>query len=144
MFPSSSVTRRALKRVVRSKTAMVLIAAVLGAAVAAAVAVADTWTSTVQNDSNAHLRIVYTYANNFDSGWHFHPGVAIVQITKGSLTLTQAPDCKPKTVSAGDTVIEVPYHATRAVGVGETAWTTTFVLANSEAPTTPVSGNPCP
>jgi hypothetical protein len=123
---------------------MVFVAAILAAALAAAVALADTWTSTVQNDSNAHLRIVYTYASNFDSGWHFHPGVAIVQVTKGSLTITKASDCKPKTVSAGDTSIEIPYIPTRAVGVGETAWTTTFVLANSQPPTTPVTTSPCP
>lgn len=114
------------------------------AAVFAAVALADTWTSTVENDSNAHLRIVYTYANYFDSGWHFHPGVAIVQVTKGSLTVTQATDCKPKTVSAGETSIEVPYVPVRATSVGEAAWTTTFVLANSAPPTTPVTGSPCP
>jgi quercetin dioxygenase-like cupin family protein len=139
----SKATRRAVKSVISSKTAMVLIAAVLGGGVVAAVALADTWTSTVENDSNAHLRIVYTYANNFDSGWHFHPGVAIVQVTKGSLTVTQASDCKPKTVSAGETSIEVPYVPVRAVGVGETAWTTTFVLANSAPPTTPITTSPC-
>jgi len=141
---SFKVPRRPVKGVIRSKRSIVLAAAVLGAAVAAAVALADTWTSTVENDSNAHLRIVYTYANNFDSGWHFHPGVAIVQVTKGSLTVTSASDCKPKTVSAGETSIEVPYVPVRAVGLGETAWTTTFVLANSAPPTTPVSAAPCP
>ena len=144
MRSSLKPVRRALQRLVYSKISLVLVAALLGGAVVAAAAVGDVWTTTVQNDSNAHLRIVYTYASNFDSGWHYHPGVAIVQVTKGALTITQAPDCKPKLVSAGETSIEVPYHATRAVGVGETAWTTTFVLANSEPPTTPVSTNPCP
>jgi quercetin dioxygenase-like cupin family protein len=128
----------------RRKRFVLLVLAGVIAAFLAAVALADTWTSTVENDSNAHLRVVYTYANNFDSGWHFHPGVAIVQVTKGSLTVTQASDCKAKTVSAGETSIEVPYVPVRAVGVGETAWTTTFVLANSVTPTTPVSGSPCP
>ena len=123
---------------------MALVAAVLGAAVVAAVGLAGVWTQTVENDSNAHLRIVYTYASGFDSGWHMHPGVAIVQITKGTMVITQSSDCKPKTVSAGETSIEVPYTPVRAVGVGEIAWTTTFVLANSEPPTIPVSGNPCP
>lgn len=78
------------------------------------------------------------------TGWHTHPGIAIVQVQKGSLTITQASDCKPKTVSAGDTSIEIPYVPVRAVGVGEIAWTTTFVLGNGEAPTTPISGSPCP
>ena len=123
---------------------VVLGVAVLTAALLAAGAIADIWTQTVENDSNAHLRIVYTYANNFDSGWHFHPGIAIVQVTKGSLTVTSASDCKPKTVSAGDTSIEIPYVPVRAVGVGDTAWTTTFVLANSAPPTTPITTAPCP
>ena len=129
-----------------AKTRIVVILAVAAssAALLAAAAIGDVWTSTVQNDSNAHLRIVYTYANNFDSGWHYHPGVAIVQVTKGALTITESTDCKPKVVSAGETSIEVPYRAVRATSVGETAWTTTFVLANSEAPTTPVSASPCP
>ena len=136
--------RRALRGLVASKISLVLVAALLGGGVVAVAAFGDVWTSTVENDSNAHLRIVYTYANNFDSGWHFHPGVAIVQVTKGALTVTQASDCKPKTVSAGETSIEVPYVPVRATGVGETAWTTTFVLANSEPPTTPVKTSPCP
>ena len=129
---------------VNRKRFVFLVVTAMIAAVFAAVALADTWTSTVENDSNAHLRIVYTYANNFDSGWHFHPGVAIVQVTKGALTVTQASDCKPKTVSAGETSIEVPYVPVRATSVGEVAWTTTFVLANSASPTTPVSASPCP
>ena len=129
---------------VNRKRFVFLVVTAMIAAVFAAVALADTWTSTVENDSNAHLRIVYTYANNFDSGWHFHPGVAIVQVTKGALTVTQASDCKPKTVSAGETSIEVPYVPVRATSVGEVAWTTTFVLANSEPPTTRVSASPCP
>ncbi len=121
-----------------------LVVAGVTATVLAAVAFAGVWTSTVENDSNAHLRIVYTYASNFDSGWHTHPGLAIVQVTHGSLVITLASDCKPRTVSAGDTYMEVPYVPVRAVGVGEIGWTTTFVLANSAPPLTPVSGNPCP
>ncbi len=136
--------KSALRGFVRSKGGIALVLAVLVAAITATVALADVWTQTVQNDSNAHLRIVYTYANGFDSGWHTHPGISIVQVKKGTLTFTSTIDCKPKTVSAGDTSIEPPYTPVRAVATGETAWTTTFVLANGEPPTTAVSGNPCP
>jgi hypothetical protein len=136
--------KSASRGLLRSKQSIALMAALLVAAAVASVGLADIWTQTVQNDSNAHLRIVYTYASNFDSGWHYHPGVAIVQVRKGTLTITNSIDCKPKTVSAGDTSIEVPYTAVRATSVGEAAWTTTFVLANGEPPTTTVSTNPCP
>ncbi len=136
--------KSALRGCVRSKGGIALVVAVLVAAITAAVGLADVWTQTVQNDSNAHLRIVYTYANGVESGWHTHPGLAIVQLKKGTLTITNAVDCKPKTVSAGDTSIEVPYTPVRAVATGEVAWTTTFVLANAEPPTTAVGANPCP
>lgn len=132
------------RRLLRLKKSIALIATVLVAATVGSIGLADVWTQTVQNDSNAHLRIVYTYASNFDSGWHYHPGVAIVQVKKGTLTITNAVDCKPKTVSVGDTSIEVPYTPVRATSVGEAAWTTTFVLANNESPTTAVSTSPCP
>jgi hypothetical protein len=122
-----------------------LAAVVLGGAVAAGVGLAGAWTTTVQADNNpAVIRVVNTYAGNFDSGWHYHPGLAVVQVMKGSLTITEGTGCKPKTVSAGDTYIEIPFVPARAVGVGEIQWTTTFVLVNGAPPTTPVSESPCP
>jgi hypothetical protein len=133
-----------LRGLLRSKKMLALFAVVVVAAAVASVGLADIWTQTVQTDSAARLRVVYTYANNFDSGWHYHPGVAIVQVKKGSLTITNSVDCKAKTVSAGDTSIEIPYTAVRATSVGEAAWTTTFVLANGDPPATAVSTNPCP
>jgi len=129
----------------RSRYFVAVVAAVLGAAVVAAVGLAGAWTTTVQTDSKpAVLRVVNTYAGNFDSGWHSHSGIAIVQVTKGSLVITEGYDCKPKTVAVGDSFFEVPYTPVRAVGVGEIQWTTTFVLANDEPTTIPVSKSPCP
>jgi len=119
------------------------VAAVLGAAVVAAVGMAGAWTTSVQADANARVRVVYTYAGNFDSGWHTHPGLTIVQVVKGSLAITQG-SCTPKVVSAGDSYIEVPNVPVRAVGLGEIAWTTTFVLPVEVAVATPVATSPCP
>ena len=111
----------------------------------AAVGLAGAWTTTVQTDSKpAVLRVVNTYAGNFDSGWHTHSGIAIVQVMKGTLTITEGFDCKPKTVGPGETSIEIPYSPVHAVGLGEIQWTTTFILANGEPTTIPISGNPCP
>lgn len=40
------------------------------------------------------------------SGWHFHPGPAIITVTSGLLTLDQARDCSITTYSAGKVGIE--------------------------------------
>ena len=141
--PTHDLKKRGAMRIFRSKIGLALVF-VLGLASAfAALAVAGIWTQNVVNDTNnVRLRIVHTYAGNFDSGWHTHPGLAIVQVTKGALQITQG-SCTPKTVSAGDTSVEIPYVPVRAVGLGEIEWTTTFILAYGEAATTPVATSPC-
>ena len=116
------------RRHIRSNKFIALVAAVVGAAVVAAVGLAGVWNQTVQYDgNNVRLRVVSTSAGNFDSGWHIHPGLAIVQVLKGSLAITQG-SCTPKVVSAGDTYVELPYVPVRAVGLGEINWTTSFVI----------------
>ena len=128
----------------RSKRSFALLAAVLGAAVMAAVGLAGLWTTTVSQDTNnVRLRVVQTTAGNFDSGWHTHPGLVVVNVTKGSLAFTGA-NCITKTYSAGDTFIEVPYVPARVVGLGELTWTVTYVVGYGDALATPVSQSPCP
>ena len=128
----------------RSKRSFALLAAVLGAAVMAAVGLAGLWTTTVSQDTNnVRLRVVQTTAGNFDSGWHTHPGLVVVNVTKGSLAFTGA-NCITKTYSAGDTFIEVPYVPARVVGLGELAWTVTYVVGYGDALLTPVTTSPCP
>lgn len=130
--------------VFRSKKVIALVAAVLGAAVVAAVGLAGVWNTTVSQDTNnLHMRVVQTTAGNFDSGWHIHPGVVIVNVTKGSLAFTGA-NCITKTYSAGDSFIEVPYVPARVVGLGELTWTVTYILGYGDALATPVSQSPCP
>lgn len=134
----------AKRRAFRSKKRIALVAAVLGAAVMAAVGLAGVWNQTVSQDTtNVRMRVVQTTAGNFDSGWHTHPGLVFVQVTKGSLAFTQA-NCTTKTYSAGDTFIEVPYVPGRVVGLGELAWTVTYVVGYGDALATPVSPSPCP
>ena len=128
----------------RSKRSFALLAAVLGAAVMAAVGLAGLWTTTVSQDTNnVRLRVVQTTAGNFDSGWHTHPGLVVVNVTKGSLAFTGS-NCITKTYSAGDTFIEVPYVPARVVGLGELTWTVTYVVGYGDALATPVSQSPCP
>ena len=128
----------------RSRKIIALIAAVLGAAVMAAAGLAGLWTTTVSQDTNnVRLRVVQTTAGNFDSGWHTHPGLVVVNVTKGSLAFTGA-NCITKTYSAGDTFIEVPYVPARVVGLGELTWTVTYVVGYGDALLTPVTTSPCP
>lgn len=80
----------------------------------------------------------------FSSGWHTHPGIAIVQVHKGYLKIYDQ-TCVPTIVEAGETYIETPERAVNVVGKGQIKWTTTLILANS-APGEPdrhPADNPC-
>ena len=133
----------------RSKTFLVLLAMLVTAATAAAIAIAAVTSQTVITDtSNVHLRVQRTTAEGFDSGWHIHPGIAIVQVEEGSINLYEN-SCTPKTLAAGSTSIEIPFRPVRAIATGHVVWTTTFVL-NGPDPfqislSTYAPGlNPCP
>jgi hypothetical protein len=70
----------------RSRRLLALVAALLGAGAVAGVGVAGVWWQDVPVDTtNVRYRLVHTTAGNFDSGWHIHPGLAIVQVQKGTL-----------------------------------------------------------
>jgi quercetin dioxygenase-like cupin family protein len=115
--------------------AIVALAAAAGVAVAAQTMVTDT--------DNVHLRIVKSQVDDgFDSGWHTHPGPAIVQVQKGRFKIFQG-SCEPTTVRAGETYIEVPNVPVLAVAKGPIEWTTTLIYETGQAAGTPVA-SPCP
>jgi len=119
-----------------------LVAGVVLAAALGAVAIAAVTSQTVLADgTNLHIRVVKTVANDFDSGWHVHPGPAIVQVEQGSLQITQG-SCTPKTVSAGETYIEIPFVPVRAVATGNVVWTSTVLGKYEDRLLTPVA-SPC-
>ena len=126
--------------VLRSKMGLVVGGVVLGIVLGASVAMAA---STIVTDTdNVHLRIVESqFENGFDSGWHRHPGPAIVQVEKGYFRLFQG-TCEPKIVGPGQTFIEVPNVPVRAVAKGAIEWTTTLIYETGQAAATPAS-NPC-
>jgi len=129
-------------RVLRSKKTFVLAGAVVAAAVLTAVGMSAATSQTVMADgTNLHIRVIKTAANDFDSGWHIHPGPAIVQVQQGSFQITQG-SCTPKTVAAGDTYIEVPDVPVRAVATGAIVWTTTLLGRYEDRLLTPVA-SPC-
>jgi hypothetical protein len=84
----------------------------------------------------------------FDSGWHTHPGIAVVQVKSGTFEITQV-GCNATTVGPGQTYIEIPNTPIRAVSQGAIKWTTTLLLWNtggSAAPSPPPATNvssPC-
>ena len=115
--------------------AIVAVTAGAGVAVAAQTVATDT--------DNVHLRIVKSqFDAGFDSGWHTHPGPAIVQVQKGRFKLFQG-SCEPMTVRAGESYIEVPSVPVLAVAKGEIEWTTTLLYESGQPAATPVA-SPCP
>jgi hypothetical protein len=130
-------------RLLRPKKVLVLVGAVLVAAALTAVGISAVTSQTVLADgTNLHIRVVKTAANDFDSGWHIHPGPAIVQVQEGSFQITQG-SCTAKTVAAGDTYIEIPFVPVRAVATGRIVWTTTLLGRYEDKLLTPVD-SPCP
>ncbi len=136
-------------RLLRSKKFLVLLGGIVAAGIGAAIAIAAVTSQSVITDTTSvHLRIQKTIADGFDSGWHVHPGIAIVQVQEGSIQIYEN-GCTPKTVAAGDTSIEVPFQPVRAIATGHVVWTTTFVLNGPDLFQIPLSSyspglNPCP
>ena len=110
----------------------------------------------VDTFGNLRLRIVESEyvpkadEPRFDSGWHIHPGLAIVQVKSGTFDITQV-GCTPTKVGPGQTFIEIPNTPVRAVSEGAITWTTSLLLWNtggssafSPAALTPLSSGPCP
>ena len=140
-----------MSRVRRSKRLFALfVVLVAGALVTGAVAYAAiTSRQIIAEGVGLKYQFVRTSAEGFDSGWHVHPGLVVVQVEEGSFQFTQA-SCTPKTVGAGETFIEVPWKPVRAVATGHVKWTTSiFVPVNEQlsipfAAYNPGQTPPCP
>jgi quercetin dioxygenase-like cupin family protein len=123
-----------------------LAALALSAVVGVSVAVAAVTSSVVVADTNTvREKIVQTeVSGGFESGWHIHPGPAIVQVQDGQIMIFQN-SCHPRILNAGDTYIEIPGVPVDAVVKDSARWTTTFILPNS-APGQPdrvAASDPC-
>jgi len=133
----------------RSKRFLVLLVGVVAAGVTAAVALPAVISQSVMTDTTAvHLRIQRTAADGFDTGWHVHPGLSIVQVEQGSIQIYEN-GCTAKTLGPGDTFLEIPFQPVRAIGTGHDVWTTTLVLNGPDLFQIPLSSyapglNPCP
>jgi hypothetical protein len=136
----------------RSKKFLVLLAALVSAgAVVSIAAPAVIARQALAEGTNLQYRFerVSTDASGFDSGWHIHPGLVIVQIEAGSVQFTQG-SCTPKTFGPGETIVEVPWKSARFVATGAATWTTTFFVPASQPLSvpqrayTPEQPSPCP
>jgi quercetin dioxygenase-like cupin family protein len=47
-----------------------------------------------------------TWQPGGSSGWHFHPGVALVNVVEGDLEVTWERDCVPRSYSAGESFFD--------------------------------------
>jgi hypothetical protein len=132
-----------------SKRFVVLLAVIVAAGIAAGIAISAVISQSVTVDtSSIRLHVERRVADGFDSGWHIHPGLAIVQVEVGSIQIYEE-GCTPKTIGPGDTYIEVPYQPVRGIATGHVVWTTTFVTNYSDPSLIPLSAyspgaNPCP
>lgn len=84
------------------------------------------------------VRVVHTVQpDGFSSGWHTHPGPAIVAVTRGMFRIYQG-SCEPVLLGPGQAYIETPGVPVLATTSGETEWTTTLLLPIGVPPATPV------
>ena len=99
-------------------------------------------TTTTRDTSDVRLRVLQSsFQDGFDSGWHTHPGLVVVQVTEGKFKFFQG-SCEPVVVQAGEHFLEVPFVPIRAVGYGHVEWTTTQILPAADPPLTVVT-DPC-
>ena len=70
----------------------------------------------------------FVLAPGGQSGWHLHPGPAVVTVMSGELTLDQA-DCSSATYSAGKVAVEPTgdVHRVRNVGTTDLEFWVTFL-----------------
>jgi hypothetical protein len=135
-------------RFLRSKKFLVLFGLFAAGAGAAVAIAAVTSQSVIADSTSVRLRVLHTSAEGFDSGWHIHPGLAIVQVQEGSANIYEN-SCTPTTVAAGATFVQVPYTPVRVIATGHFVWTTTLVLNAPDPAQISLSAyspgyNPCP
>lgn len=139
--------------VARTKRIVVLLVALIAAGAVlvtvAAAAVISRQTFAEGEGLKYRFERVVTDASGFDSGWHIHPGLVVVQIEAGSVQFYQG-SCTARTFGPGDTLVEVPWKPARFVATGSAAWTTSFLVPTGQQLSvglgaySPQQPNPCP
>ena len=134
-------------RVLRSKKFLIPLTAAVAAGASAAIAISASTSQVIIDTTAVHMRIAKQTLDNFDSGWHIHPGLVVIKIHEGSVQVYEN-GCSPKTVGAGETTFEAPYEPIR-VKTTHAVETVTFILNGPDPVAVPLSAyspgyNPCP
>jgi hypothetical protein len=78
------------------------------------------------------------------TGWHIHPGVALVNMVEGTLEVVWENDCTPHLYSAGDGWLDMgEVHTATAVSDGARAYVTFLGIPNGQPATIWVSPRSC-
>ena len=88
-----------------------------------------------------------TFQAGGSTGWHTHPGPALVTVKTGQLTLHRAKGCTTRTFSAGQTFLEFgprDVNLTRNETGGVTETVVTFLLPVGAPITVDAPAPPCP
>ena len=88
-----------------------------------------------------------TFQAGGSTGWHTHPGPALVTVKAGALTLHRAKGCRSRTFSAGQTFLEFgpdDVNLTRNETGGVTETVVTFLLPVGAPITVDAPAPPCP
>ena len=144
-------TGRAPKAARARKLLVSMVVVVVGAVLASVAYAAVASRQVFAEGSSLSYRFerVSSDAAGFDSGWHIHPGLVLVQIEAGSVQFTQG-SCTARTFGPGDLIAEVPWKPARFVAAGATTWSTSFIVPTGQQLSvpqraySPEQANPCP
>ncbi len=62
--------------------------------------------SNLPRDASNMIMIKATWEPGGSSGWHTHPGPAVISVVEGEVTVTNANDCVPRTYGEGDAFLD--------------------------------------
>ncbi len=104
--------------------------------------------SNLPRDASTVLMVEATWQPGGTSGWHTHPGPAVISVVEGAVTVTNANDCVPRTYGAGEAFLDPGqgnvHIATNASTTDEAvAYATFFGVPDGTSPTISVPPADC-
>jgi hypothetical protein len=93
--------------------------------------------------TDVHVQEV-RFAAGDSSGWHHHPGFALVTVKSGNVTFYRA-DCHPRTLGAGQTIVESGlFTLARNESTQEAVVYVTYVVPQGSPRIVPAPNPGCP
>lgn len=87
------------------------------------------------DDASTVIVAEVTWTEGGTSGWHRHPGVAIVNMVEGEVEVTWEHDCVPRTYAAGESFFDPGEVHTAASDGGAAAYVTFLGIPDGEPAT---------